>query len=576
MSQVDQKTEDIMKRTFLDGAIAKRNKIIVFVLNLALVIPHLVQNYSLWGLIGTVILLLMAFYFLIIKKDSAVAAVACLPALLFYDVCIFMAISYQDIADNFSFSHLGYFLTNLRGPCITLFVIGLALNLFTPKKAGTVWLRGVAKTLMGMALIMQNWTEGGLFTASFLGEGQTFMEFFLLFSMIWFTVAACSTYADQDLQARNNWLSTFLLFFLFLFCTVEKGLANRWMGQIGAFMDNLATDTLAWWKIILASAVCGCCAVATYDQKNKVMGVDSVFLMALALGAIVIRVLMTTYFSFNWIVLPFLLVGSVRCLKNEVVQKKTLRLPSWGYLAAQFVMLLLSIHLLVSGLWINLLVLVVYLLIFYTNFTKLGDDPLKPGHWILILTAPAAYAIAYLWSARFSVGALTVILVCLAMCSAVMLILNRKHPAQRQAPVVYKVIVCGLMVLLCLMAAGRHGTKVKITLDKPGTTTVAVEARGKKNKVESVTCQWRDKTGKKLAEEQVLPADGGIMNIGGEILTVTVKDTFGVKTTKTYWYTEEQYRTQADDRAEDQPTEQPTQPPAEQVTEAPTEATAEG
>ena len=43
-------TETVQKRTLKDFAVAKRDYLIFFVLNLALVIPFIVENYTHWGL----------------------------------------------------------------------------------------------------------------------------------------------------------------------------------------------------------------------------------------------------------------------------------------------------------------------------------------------------------------------------------------------------------------------------------------------------------------------------------------------------------------------------------------------
>lgn len=536
MADVETKTKETTKRTVKDFAIAKRSRLIFFVLNLALVIPFLVQNYSHWGLGGAFAIMLLSFLFLIIKPYDATPAVRDIPLQLFFNVCLYLVVSYQAIIDNFKIAYLGYILENMEGECVVLLLAGLAASLFIPKVPHLVWLRYIGKTAIGASVIMQIWAGGSVFEPEFRGGGETMIAFYLLFAVIWFAFCVISCHIDSDAYKRNNRLSNFLIIILVLFCTTENALAQMFIPHAKVYLLSMPTAALAWWKVILSAIVLVGCAIVSFDYLNDTMGTDALVLCFVASALVILRVLMANYFAFNWIVFAIFLVSCVRCLKNELRHKKTLRLSNLGYAAVQFVAILISIWLIKAGLWINLIVVATYTLIFYATAGKGISEKHRLRHWLTILSAPAVYAVAYIWHMRYSLDAIILIALAYVVLAGVMIILHWPHPDKLSVPRGYKVIVCSLLVLLCWIAMGRFGAKVDVEFDiVKNTATVEIDAKGKSNDIESVEYQWSTITGETL-EVATMNKNGSSIPILGEVLTITVTDSRGVVTTKTEWY----------------------------------------
>ena len=117
-----------------------------------------------------------------------------------------------------------------------------------------------------------------------------------------------------------------------------------------------------------------------------------------------------------------------------------------------------------------------------------------------------------------------------------MIILHWPHPDKLSVPRGYKMIVCTLLVLLCLIAMGRFGAKVDVEFDiVKNTATVEIDAKGKSNDIESVEYQWSTITGETI-EAASMNKNGSSIPVLGEVLTITVTDSRGVVTTKTEWY----------------------------------------
>lgn len=536
MADVETQTEETTKRTVKDLTIAKRNRLIFFALNFALVIPFLVQNYSPWGFGGAFAIMLLSFYFLVIKPYEATPAARDIPLQLFFNVCLYLVVSYQTLMDNFKIDNLGNIFENMGGECIVLLLGSLAASLFIPKVPNLVWLRYIGKTAIGASVIMQIWAGGKIFEPEFRGGGDTMIAFYLLFAVIWFAFCVISCHVDSNTYKRNNWLSNSLLIIFVLFCTAENSVAQMFIPQAKIYLLSMPTAALAWWKVILSAIVLGGCAIVAFDYLNDTMGADALVLCFVVSALVILRVLMANYFAFNWVIFAAFMVSCVRCLKNELRQKNTLCLPTLGYVAVQFAAILVSIWLIKAGLWINLIIVCTYTLIFYVTAGKGINEKHKLRHWLTILSVPAVYAIAYIWQMRFSIDAIMLITLAYAVSAGVMIILSWHHPDKLAVPCGYKMIVCAMLALLCWIAMGRFGANVDVEFDiDKNIATVEIDAKGKNNDIESVEYKWSTITGES-GEAATMDKDGDSIPVLGEVLTITVTDSYGVVTTKTEWY----------------------------------------
>ena len=522
-----------------ESALLRRNKLIYFVLNLALIIPTVVKNYSHWGLAIAAGIMLLAFYLIVVKPIEDTPASKDLPLLLFFDVCIILGMSYEKLYLNFDreFIILERIAENFHEQCLYLLLAGLAVSLFTPQRQALVWLKCLGKIAAGAAIIMQMWSNGEILEPLYAGGGEALLVYYLLCGFVWMIACVISCYVHPESYKRNNWLGAGLLLAWYVINLTEKSIISSFVPSIEPLLLGMPQNTFAWWKVILSAIVLVGCAIAAYDYNNEKMGADSVVFAVIASAIVLVKLLMENYFSFNWVLFIIFLVSSVKCLRNEQRQTKTLRLDTPVYLVVQFVSLFAAIGLVKGGLWINVIIICLYTLIFYTAYGKEKTEKRSLRHWLLVLSVPAVYAVAYIWQRRFSMDTVIMILLAYVVFAAVIIILSWPHPDKKTVPPGFKMLPCLFMILLCLISMTRYGAKVDIEFNADtDTAIVEIEATGKENQVDSVVYYWSDKTGEMIGSERTMAADGSNLAVNGEKLTVVVTDINGVVTTETEWY----------------------------------------
>lgn len=529
--------EEKVKPTFKEMTLAKRSKILFFLLNLALVVPFVVQNYSHWGLGGAALVMLIAFFAIVIRTGEDIPATRDIPRLLFFDVLAYLAVSYQGLIDNFLVGDLDYMISDMEGGSLTLFIAGLALGIFVPKKPSSVWLKGIGKTAIGAAIIMMFWSDGNLLDPKFHSGGDTFLAFYLLWAVVWNFFCVVAGRIDYGSIKRNGRLTNILLLILAAACFLEYNLIQGYIYGLKDMMLSIPTDWFVWWKVVLAVAVLLGCAVASYDYEKQTSGTDAVMLAILASAIILLKALLCNYFSFNWVIFAIFMVCSVRCLRNERNGMYTMRMSTPIYMGVQLLVLLGAVWMIKAGLWISVIIIAVYVYLFYSGIGKECTHKQELRWWITILSVPAVLAISYIWQMRFSMETVVLIGVFFVVMTAVMIILSWEHPDELTVPREYKILLCIFMAVLCLVAASRFGSTVDVEFNAAdGSVHVEAEARGKENQVTSIVYSWSDITGEKTVEESVMSIYGTNIPIKGEKLTVVVTDANGVTTTKTAWY----------------------------------------
>ena len=74
------------------------------------------------------------------------------------------------------------------------------------------------------------------------------------------------------------------------------------------------------------------------------------------------------------------------------------------------------------------MIVAAYTLVFYETAEKRNSGKYKLCHWLTILSAPAVYAVAYIWHMRFSLDTVIMLALMYAVFAGVMIILHWPHP----------------------------------------------------------------------------------------------------------------------------------------------------
>lgn len=531
-------TEGTAKRVLTDKTLAKKNKVVFFVLNLVCILPYIVKHYSHLGAGIAACILLLMFFLTVLRSDADIPAGRNLPLLGFLDVCILLGLSFQELKIRFDLDGLSRAFGQTEGKqCIWLLLAGLVLCVLPVGASLAVWLKGLGRTAIGASILLLLWSNGQLPEPLFADGAKAFLVFYLLCALAWYAMCVASYTVDQGVLRRNNWLSWLLLAVFCVLCLAETALVQEAMVPIRNWLLAMPGASLAWWKAVLAMAVLTGCAIAAYDYDYGHMGPDSLVLSALGGGILLLRVLLSSYFAFSWMVLLVFLAGAFRCLQNEMKQIKTLRLSSPVYLIAQTVVLLLAVCLLRRGLWVLTVLFIVYGMVFYATFGKMKTPSRQLCRWLVTLSCPAVLALGYIWQMRFIPESCLLLAAIYGVFAFVIILLLWPHPSGQASPDGYKLVVCIAMVLLCLVTATRYGARARIAFrPEEGTVHVELEARGRDNEIASAMYHWSGIIGEPLSEEVPLSAGETEIPIQGEKLTIVVTDTHGSRTTITDWY----------------------------------------
>lgn len=528
--------ETAAKRDIGQYVLLKRNNLIFFALNLFLIVPRILKQYSPVGWVGAAVVLLLMFCLTVHKPEAGRPASRNLPLMGVLDVCILAVLSYQPLMDLLDPEMAEYILSDME-------YSNLWFPLMLAALAGSVvlrrhlWLGGLCRAAAGACFIVVLFSDGALPWPYFYNDTEMFFVLYLLGAAGWLILCALAYYADPQSLSGSVWMSWVLLAALFLLCMTETLMIPSLAAAAEEYLFAISSVGLAWWKVLLAAAVLICGSIAVYGYSDHRMGPDSLVLGVMACCLLLLRVLISRYFIFSWVLFPVLLAGSFRCLYNEFRHTKTLRLISPVYLPVQLAALVLAVHLLKTGLWILAILICAYTVVFYATAGKNTTPGYRRFHWLTVLSCPAVLAVGYIWQRCFAVTSIILIGVMYAVFAFTILILNWPHPDKKEGSDVYRWVICGFMTLLCLVTVTRYGTKVQVTfLEEDSLAVITLEARGADNDVSSAAISWSSLTGGSSGREIALSAGENVVPIKDERLTIVVTDSYGITTTVTDWY----------------------------------------
>ena len=326
---------------------------------------------------------------------------------------------------------------------------------------------------------------------------------------------------------------------LSLFTAETKYFDGIWSGWASALLE-LPHTLFAWWKVILATVIMVVGAYIKVDDSGFGFRVDSYALIIGAELVFSIKLMMCNYFPYCWVLLIVLIIGTFKVMINDYSNhKETFHLDAASYMVIQYVVFIVIFFMLKKGLWINLLISILWGMVFYNELFVKKKSTSNKANWYLIMTCIASEVIAWMWQFRFSIEMMLMIASIFCGVFITLWIINKKHPASFTAPDSIRWILCIGMIILCLITMTKYGTKIKFKENQDSanqTVTVVLDARGKSNEISEAYYYWRDKYGRKTSKEIDVKGEASDIHIKDEILTVITTDSHGVRTTSYYWY----------------------------------------
>ena len=538
---MDTTNENIQKTSqFPIGTSLKTNKIIIFCINALMMIPLIVRNYTLIGLGISVAILLISAYIVIFKSDSSVPAGAYYTTLVFFDFYIYMGLLYEVLKAGFiSENFLHIFETLIKNQmCLYLLIFGGIVGFIGLIKHEVTWFTGVGAAAFGSAIILNIWSNTNIEDLQFVAGGDAFLAAFLLSVLFWTVLLEMSTRVAPEKRTTNIWLGIILLASVITLCTTEFEFVQSIIDDLPSKMLALPTTAFAWWKVVVSCIVLIGCSVAMYDNKHKEnqIGVDSFLMIVSAIFVFAIKLLMGNYFIYSALLMFLLIIVTFRCLHNEILNKKTCRLNTATFLIVETIVFILTLYTLKAGYWINAIVTITFVIIFYSQYERIKSPENKNVLWIAIISCFVVEALAWQWKMRFSIEGVIILATVYIMSVATILILNYPHPDKLVPHKNMRIFVCICVAFLCL-ASVRTTMKAKADVSTDNkVVTISVEAKGKRNDIESISYQWTDYRGRTIGDEQVFIESGQEIPVQSDVLRVIATDTKGYRATYYYWF----------------------------------------
>ena len=527
----------------VSGIYNKETKIGLFIANFLLMLPYVIKNHTNIGLITTLVVLVLLFVILY-KSNNDVPGVVYIPLVILADIAIYIGLHFDVLKKTFNPKYYQYLYKGLEGTDIVLwlYVAGIALYVMglLYGKNKNAWLTGAGCIVLLETAVIKLRSNADIKALSFEGYGASLFTWILVLGVVWIVYSQYTALTMPKNKGYYRLTEIIIVAALLTLITAEtKYFDGIWSGWASSLLE-LPHTMFAWWKVILATVVMVIGAYIKVDDSGFGFRVDSYALIIGAELVFSIKLMMCNYFPYCWVLLIALIIGTFKVMINDYSNnKQTLHLDAVSYMVIQYVVFIVIFFMLKKGLWINLIISIIWGMTFYNELFVKKKSANNQANWFLIMLCIATEVIAWIWQFRFSIETMLMIALIFSGVFITLWIISKKHPASVTAPDSIRWILCIGMIILCLLTMTKYGTKIKFKENQDSANqnvSVALDARGKKNEISEAYYFWRDKYGRKTSKKIDLKGESSDIHIKDEILTVITTDSHGVRTTSYYWY----------------------------------------
>lgn len=520
------------------GTTEKTNRTIFYILNLAVILPYIIRNYSLEGVVITTGVLLVLLYYMVLKKQDTVSASAYITELFFADAVVWAGFHLLELKLSFSGEMIFKYLERMSGGVLVILIIVCAIGVIT-KKSRVWWLNGIGAVVIGEAFIFTGWTNLTYGDLKFAYGGKVLAICYLWAVVFWMLSSRISGTISVERQRTNKRMGWLLLIGVIFLLTCNMSYVQDNLSVLVNLCNRLSETVFAWWRVFLAVGILLSATVMMYDSKRKKLSVDGFVCGSIAVIVLCVRLLMSNYFCYSWIVLAVLL----GVLTHAIVKKIGGENKFFNHSDVEFLLRIticqwLVIWLIYMGMWVNLVTGAAFLMVFYLQRNRFQEEGYRGSlFWILILTAIASETAVWMWKYRFSKEGMILLLLAFFFAIVVMSVINTRHPNGVKANNYLRSTVALILLLICLLDMRKYGSRVEVEFNSQKTqATVSVSVRGKDNVQKRAYYYWLDAKGARIGTEKNV-GKTGIVSVpsSGKILKVIVKDKYGIQTTSTFW-----------------------------------------
>lgn len=520
--------EKIQAASLLDW---RESKVIYYIVNLIPMIMLMLHFFSIQGCVITVAFNIFLFVRMIVKVDTERTAANYLSTMLFVDVCIGIGVFWEPLLQNVMLENIKKFWDGVTIQTIVVLCIGFVMGLISLQKEKLYWLSWIGAEIAGCAVILQLYGNGEILAPDFSEGGWELLVLFVICGGIWFFISQIDVLLEQERKTVNIRMGFVLMLGVLFVLIAENQYVNQMLPEIRQFYRSLSQEVFAWWKIWLSCGVLAVLGIALSQHSARIYKIDGTVYCFLATGILTIKLILTNYFFFNWVVFAIYVLsvfwGITRVNKQVTSREEVV------WLGIQSVTMVVIIKFLEWGLWMNLVVTTVFVVLFSSFYKNRKQLSFKQRRvlFIYIIIGIAAETLTFIWTLRFQISKVMVVGVLSVAVLGIILIITWPHPENRQVHNKYKIGICIVFAVLCLMTAVKSGSKITTNInEEEQTISVNVDAKGTDSKVKNVTCIWTNQFGKQIGEELSFKRGEQILAIEAENLTITAIDQNGVRT----------------------------------------------
>ena len=517
----------------VSGSYVRTNKLVLLGLNTLFLLQYVIKDFSLLGL-GAFMVLSLALFLILFKSSDEYPAAAYIPVLLLFDALIYLCIHFSSIVSGFDM--IKHYLGSFKRNSLILFAVGFVVSIIGNSKKLAI-LSGIGGIIAVGSVVLGLFSNCMLRGFAITDAGKMLLNLIIWGGAIWIVLIRlifCSVPEKSKLAVWMGFLLAVLsIAFLIIGMPYIASRLDVWSDSIW----GLSKGAFAYWKTIIAFVLSVVCIFLLYFVDGKDgshLSVDTYVVIIIAETIAAIRILLSAFFSYCWI-LPFLLIiGTIWSMNNDYSGKKTMGLSSIVFNVIQFALFCLTVVFLRSGLWLNVMITVLFVMFLYISFSR--NDASAKVKCIAIEVAIALEAAALMWMLRFSLSGLLIIIFAFAVSVAVTVVLFAQNPCNIPPSDGALIAICVALFIVCFLPLLKYGTKISKQYDDEGVQTITITPRGKENEVEQAYYYWRDQYGQIQDERVEIKGNEIHVNSSYEILSVVTVDKYGVMTKAVFWY----------------------------------------
>lgn len=445
----------------------KVDRVIAYILNIALMIPVIKNSFSWIGLGATAAILAVAFYDVVIKAGSMDPAVVKLPHLYFYDCCILVGLHAEAMVQyGLNTDNIVTVLAAMSKSILILLGAGVVAAYIAHSKDYS-WLRCVAVALIGAYVILAMYSNGDLTGLEYQYNGDKLLYLYLYYVILWGILVELGRVVKAGSSKVNDRLGLVMAIVMLSLVVVEPEVTTSLAMSIPERAAAVTEPLLLTWPgALILCLILVVCSVVMYreDADNDRLGADSYVAAAMAINVLAIRWCEANALTDlqEYAVLLVVFLASYVAFRNDSRNQRSLRLNSMQYLIAEAVLMMFSIRAIGTGYWATLIVTAVFIALLYARAGHMSAD--GKWLWIGIVTCLVVEALAWLLGsvsletlkeagAAVDLDGIKVLVEIYAVAVLAIVGLNLPHPSGKVPARAYNIVICACVGVLCLVSA---------------------------------------------------------------------------------------------------------------------------